>query len=67
VKDNGCGISEKNKNKIFKDFFTTKPGTGTGLGLLTTEKTVTAHGGVISFDSSRNGTTFSIYLPYRRN
>ena len=67
VKDNGCGISEKNKNKIFKDFFTTKPGTGTGLGLLTTEKTVTAHGGVISFDSSKNGTTFSIYLPYRRN
>jgi signal transduction histidine kinase len=67
IKDNGCGIPQKNKGKVFKGYFTTKHDRGTGLGLLTTEKIITGHGGMMTFASSQNGTTFSIYLPYRRH
>ncbi|MCB1061873.1 MAG: hypothetical protein KDN20_03005, partial [Verrucomicrobiae bacterium] len=49
VKDNGCGISEKNIQKIFDPFFTTKAtGLGTGLGLSVVSKIVELHGGAIS-------------------
>ncbi len=67
VKDNGCGISRKNKDKIFKGYFTTKNDRGTGLGLLTTEKIIAGHGGMITFESSPKGTVFSISIPYRRH
>ncbi len=67
IKDNGCGIPQKNRGKIFKGYFTTKHDSGTGIGLLTTEKIITGHGCRITFASSKNGTAFSIYLPYRRH
>src|SRR4030095_871893 len=48
INDNGNGISQKNLDKIFQPFFTTKPtGQGTGLGLSLAYDIVKAHGGEI--------------------
>jgi two-component system, NtrC family, sensor kinase len=65
VSDNGSGISETIKDKIFQPFFTTKPtGYGTGLGLSLTYDIVKAHGGEISVESQEGkGTEFIITLP----
>lgn len=65
VKDNGKGIPEKIKEKIFQPFFTTKPtGQGTGLGLSLSFDIVKAHGGEIKLESKENeGTAFCIQLP----
>ena len=65
VKDNGNGIPESIKEKIFQPFFTTKPtGSGTGLGLSLSYDIIKAHGGEIKVDSKENtGTTFIIQLP----
>ncbi len=65
VADNGNGISESNRNKIFQPFFTTKPtGEGTGLGLSLSYDIVKAHGGEIRVESKEGeGTQFSIQLP----
>ena len=67
VWDNGSGISELNKTKIFQPFFTTKPtGQGTGLGLSTGYEMVKGHGGELSFESIENQfTEFSICLPVK--
>jgi signal transduction histidine kinase len=65
VKDNGNGIPEEIKDKIFQPFFTTKPtGQGTGLGLSLAYDIVKAHGGEIKVESKdRKGTEFIIHLP----
>jgi two-component system NtrC family sensor kinase len=65
VQDNGNGIPENNRNKIFQPFFTTKPtGEGTGLGLSLSYDIVKAHGGEIKVDSKQGaGTVFTIGLP----
>lgn len=66
IVDNGAGISPENQNKIFENFFTTKPrGIGTGLGLAITHQIVVdKHRGKIGFHSELNqGTEFIIYLP----
>ena len=65
VKDNGTGIPEKIKEKIFQPFFTTKPtGQGTGLGLSLAYDIVKAHGGEIKVNSNEGEfTEFSITLP----
>ena len=66
VGDNGTGIPEELKSKIFQPFFTTKPtGQGTGLGLSLAYDIVTkSHGGTIELDSVEGaGTTFTITLP----
>jgi signal transduction histidine kinase len=66
VSDNGCGIDQEVKEKLFTSFFTTKEGRGTGLGLLITQKIVKEHGGTIAVDSEPGkGSTFTIRLPYR--
>ena len=64
VKDNGTGISEKLKEKIFQPFFTTKPtGQGTGLGLSLSYDIVKAHGGNLKLQTKDDeGTTFLIQL-----
>jgi signal transduction histidine kinase len=65
VEDNGAGMSEEIKEKIFTSFFSTKGGQGTGLGLLVTMKLVEEHGGTIGVTSSSGrGTTFTIRFPY---
>ena len=65
VKDNGPGIPEFIKDKIFQPFFTTKPtGKGMGLGLSLSYDIVRAHGGEIKVLSEQgNGTEFIITLP----
>jgi signal transduction histidine kinase len=66
VKDNGNGIPQKIKDKIFQPFFTTKPsGQGTGLGLSMSYDIVTrGHGGELKLDSIEgSGAEFIIVLP----
>ena len=65
VSDNGPGIPDSIKDKIFQPFFTTKPtGSGTGLGLSLSYDIVKAHGGEIKVESVEGeGTEFIILLP----
>lgn len=66
ITDNGNGIPDEVKDKIFQPFFTTKPtGQGTGLGLSLSYEIVTkGHGGKIVLESTKGlGTTFIIRLP----
>ena len=65
VIDNGPGIPDSIKEKIFQPFFTTKPtGQGTGLGLSLAYDIVKAHGGTILVDSTvGKGSTFVITIP----
>ena len=63
IEDNGLGIKEEDKAKIFVPNFSTKT-SGTGLGLAICKKIVEAHEGSISFASIKDkGTTFIIKLP----
>ena len=67
IADNGNGVPEKIKDKLFQPFFTTKPtGEGTGLGLsLSYDIVVKQHGGEIKIDSKEGeGAEFVIMLPY---
>ena len=63
--DNGVGIPEKIKNRIWEPFFTTKPvGVGTGLGMSITYGIIEKHNGKIELASEvGKGTEFAIYLP----
>lgn len=65
IKDYGCGLSEKVKNKLFKEMITTKGKNGTGLGLYMSYSTIRAHfNGNITVNSEKDkGTTFTIILP----
>jgi two-component system NtrC family sensor kinase len=68
VRDNGTGIPQDIRDKLFQPFFTTKPsGQGTGLGLSITYDIVTkAHGGTITVDSEVDQfTEFVVTLPAR--
>ncbi len=63
VSDTGVGIDEKDLEKIFDPFYTTKD-KGTGLGLSLTHQIVTEHGGSIRCETRKGeGTTFIINLP----
>ena len=62
VRDSGPGIKEEDKARIFEPFFSTKEG-GTGLGLYVSHGIVERHGGTISVNTGRGGTTFRVRLP----
>jgi PAS domain S-box-containing protein len=68
IADNGIGIPDKELNRVYDPFFTTKPpGKGTGLGLFTCYRTIQRHGGEIHINSQVGvGTTFEILLPQGR-
>jgi signal transduction histidine kinase len=66
VEDNGTGMPEEVREKIFQPFFTTKPtGQGTGLGLSLSYDMVTkGHGGELKVESEQGmGTVFTVVLP----
>jgi len=64
VKDNGGGISDELKKRIFSPFFSTKFNKGTGLGLAITMKIVREHKGTLLLDTlPGQGSTFTIKLP----
>ena len=65
INDNGKGVDEQIRNKIFTPFFTTKPaGEGTGLGLNIIQKIIEKYGGTINCRSSDGqGASFIISLP----
>ena len=62
MKDSGCGIPDKVKNKIFDSFISHGKENGTGLGLAIVKKIIDDHHGKIELKSSKNGTEFRIYL-----
>jgi len=70
IRDNGTGIPEGIKEKIFNPFFTTKPsGEGTGLGLsMSHDVIVKQHGGSIDVDTEPGAfTEFIITLPHNKS
>ncbi len=62
VTDNGPGIPDEMREKIFKPFETTKE-KGTGLGLAISQRIITAHQGSITLTSFPGGTVFHVLLP----
>ncbi len=65
VGDDGPGIPEEMREKIFEPLFTTKPkGVGTGMGLFTVRRVVERHGGEIEVESEvGRGSRFVVRLP----
>ncbi len=64
IQDNGSGISEDIKHKIWSPFFTTKKrGHGTGIGLSICSKILKDHNAAVDIQSDRDGTQFTIRFP----
>ena len=69
ITDNGEGMNDEVKQRLFENFFTTKPiGHGTGLGLgITRDIIEKKHGGTVSFESTEGeGSTFTFTIPVRK-
>jgi signal transduction histidine kinase len=67
VKDDGCGMDARTRERAFDDFFTTKPH-GSGLGLAFVKRIVDAHGGRVSLQSEPGrGTVVRVHLPGDRS
>jgi len=65
-RDNGPGVPEQLRERIFDDFFSRRPGrkTGTGLGLGFARRVIEAHGGLINYNHTLEpGAAFIITLP----
>jgi signal transduction histidine kinase len=63
VRDNGRGIPESERARIFEVFYSNRKG-GTGLGLAIADRIAFAHGGVLSFESDEGyGSCFRVSLP----
>jgi len=65
VADDGPGVAEADRDRIFDPFFSTKePGRGIGLGLAMVARTVDQSGGVVWVDRAREGgAVFKVFLP----
>jgi signal transduction histidine kinase len=69
IADNGEGMTDEVKQRLFENFFTTKPiGQGTGLGMSITRDIIeNKHGGKLSFTSTEGrGTTFTFTIPVKK-
>lgn len=69
IADNGEGMNDEVKQRLYENFFTTKPaGQGTGLGMgITRDIIENRHGGKITFESTEGqGTTFTFTIPIRK-
>jgi len=67
VQDNGSGMSDEVKEKLFSSFFSTKGPQGTGLGLLVTRKLIEENNGSIDVESQLGmGTIFRMRLPFKK-
>ena len=68
ISDNANGIPPEHLVKMYEPFFSTKPTTGTGLGLSFTHKLVQLYNGTIDVDSEpEKGTTFTLMFPKQRS
>jgi signal transduction histidine kinase len=68
VSDNGMGMNDEVREKMFTSFYSTKGHRGTGLGLLVTHKLVEEHGGRIEVETQLGrGTTVRVWLPFRED
>ncbi|NOU59405.1 sensor histidine kinase [Marinifilum caeruleilacunae] len=56
IEDNGCGISDENRDEVFTPFFTTKK-SGSGVGLSLSRQLMKLHKGTLSFTSQEGGPT----------
>jgi two-component system sensor kinase FixL len=67
ISDNGCGIPQEQRERIFTPFFTTKK-QGTGLGLSISKSILESHPGCsLGFESEKGrGTTFKVNMPVLR-
>ena len=66
VTDNGCGMDEETKWRIFEPFYTTKF-TGRGLGMSAVLGIITSHSGALQlFSQLGQGTTFKVFLPAQK-
>jgi len=67
VADNGSGIPEEVRAKLFEAFHSTKDSKGTGLGLAVSKKIINEHRGEILLETEvGQGTTFTLRLPIKR-
>lgn len=62
VEDNGPGVPEAIRSRLFAPYVTSKTG-GTGLGLAIVQQIVVEHGGEITHESTTTGTRFTVHLP----
>ncbi|CAI3923730.1 MULTISPECIES: two-component system sensor histidine kinase NtrB [Commensalibacter] len=62
IRDNGPGISDSIKQRLFEPFVSSRPN-GTGLGLALCGKIINDHGGIIDIHSQKGKTDIKIFLP----
>ncbi len=62
IADNGPGVSDDKRHRLFEPHFTTKEG-GTGLGLFMSYGIVREHQGQLLFEGNRRGAVFTVVLP----